>query len=492
MPILDQYGDPISTKPPPARAGGSVSMRQASFQYPISGLTPQKLVGILREADGGYLDRQAELFAEMEERDGHLLSQLEIRRLALAGLEWRVVPADDGTQARRIADAFSDWWENANQSDVILDCADAISQGVNITAMAWERSAGTWVPARFEQIRPSDLVFDRTSRRFKVMTADAPLGEYLPFGGGIEHRARARAGSPTRAGLGRTIAWWYLFKHYGIKDWLVFAELFGVPYRVGKYDPSTGNAEREALEAAVRGLGSDAAGVISRDTESRSSKPPSRAARTCSTTHRAVVTARSARQCWVRRVTSSEGAHGTQRLARCISACAWTSATATPSACAPTLRRDLAQPFAVFNFGEPAFNLAPRIVPILEEPEDLGEKAKTLKALHELGLEIPEDWVRETFGIPPVKAGGRVLSRGAAESSVAALESIWGARKPRRVNLEREVHPAAPGVLNGQMFASEVMDAATRAGETAYSTPSSASRRSPRTRAASMTCARTC
>ncbi|NJK43490.1 MAG: DUF935 family protein, partial [Pleurocapsa sp. SU_196_0] len=167
MPILDQFGQPITSKPPVARAGGAVSVRLNQFNYPISGLTPQKLVAVLREADEGYLEHQAELIAEMEERDGHLLSQLQIRRLALSGLEWRVVPADSSPQAQRIAEAFSDWWVNNDQNELILNTADAIGQGVSITQMTWARSSGHWYPSQFEHVSASNLVYDRVDKRFK-------------------------------------------------------------------------------------------------------------------------------------------------------------------------------------------------------------------------------------------------------------------------------------------------------------------------------------
>ncbi len=40
-----------------------------------------------------------------------------------------------------------------------------------------------------------------------------------------------------------------------------------MPLRVGKYEPGTSKADREALVQAVRSLDSDAAGIISKSTE---------------------------------------------------------------------------------------------------------------------------------------------------------------------------------------------------------------------------------
>ena len=47
--------------------------------YPSNGLTPRRLARIFREADEGNVRAQMELFEEMEEKDTHLFSQMQIR-----------------------------------------------------------------------------------------------------------------------------------------------------------------------------------------------------------------------------------------------------------------------------------------------------------------------------------------------------------------------------------------------------------------------------
>jgi len=36
----------------------------------------------------------------------------------------------------------------------------------------------------------------------------------------------------------------YLFKNYAIKGWIGFAEVYGMPLRVGKYEPGWGSLEK--------------------------------------------------------------------------------------------------------------------------------------------------------------------------------------------------------------------------------------------------------
>jgi len=53
-----------------------------------------------------------------------------------------------------------------------------------------------------------------------------------------------------------------MFKHYGLKDWMAFAEVFGMPLRLGKYRPGESQANIDILKMAVANLGIDAAAVI--------------------------------------------------------------------------------------------------------------------------------------------------------------------------------------------------------------------------------------
>ena len=57
--------------------------------YPADGLTPGRLVQILREADDGAIDRAMALYQQMEEKDAHLYAVARTRRLALTGLRGR-------------------------------------------------------------------------------------------------------------------------------------------------------------------------------------------------------------------------------------------------------------------------------------------------------------------------------------------------------------------------------------------------------------------
>ena len=65
----------------------------------------------------------------------------------------------------------------------------------------------------------------------------------------------------------RVTAMAYLAKNLALKDWMIFAEVFGMPIRVARYEPSATQEEKRELLRMLESLGSHAAGVFSRAVE---------------------------------------------------------------------------------------------------------------------------------------------------------------------------------------------------------------------------------
>ncbi len=269
--LYDQFGRPIQERDirsPETRDISVVQVRDRWSSYPSYGLTPQRLARILKEADNGDVVRQAELFEEMEEKDAHLASQLQTRKLSVQGLSWEILPAAEDATSKEIAefcnfaiDGLPDF------DDHILDLLDAISKGYSLTEILWDVSAGQAAIRGLRHVHPKKITF-RDSIYPRVLTDDEPIrGIDPPPYKFAYHRYKARSGYDTRAGIMRVCAWMYLFKNYAVKDWVSFSEVYGMPIRVGKYEPGAGKADKDALLSAVRMLGSDAAGIISKATE---------------------------------------------------------------------------------------------------------------------------------------------------------------------------------------------------------------------------------
>ena len=88
---------------PETRQLGAVSLAERWSTYPSVGLTPNRLAEIFREADLGDVYRQMELFEEMEEKDAHLASLLQTRKLAVLSKDYEILPYSKNSEDQAIA-----------------------------------------------------------------------------------------------------------------------------------------------------------------------------------------------------------------------------------------------------------------------------------------------------------------------------------------------------------------------------------------------------
>jgi len=237
--------------------------------YPSAGLTPRSLTAILREADAGDLVRQMELFSEMEQKDAHLFSCLQTRKLAVGGCSWTLEPGngDDGSVAAFVKDAIGGM---DNFEDALMDLLDALGKGFSVSEIMWETGPDGVLPRSLKKRPQKRFTFQEESGVSdlpRLLTDDKPVyGAPVAAGKFVVHMYRAGADMPEKGGLMRVLAWIYLFKNYALKDWVSFCEVFGMPLRLGVYSPSATKEDRESLIDAVTNLGSDAAGIISEST----------------------------------------------------------------------------------------------------------------------------------------------------------------------------------------------------------------------------------
>lgn len=136
--------------------------------YPSNGLTPRRLARIFREADEGNVRAQMELFEEMEEKDTHLFSQMQTRKLAVTGLDWEVQPFSEDEIDKEIADFIDEQLKGIeNFDEVLIDMLDAIGKGISIMELAWTVEDGRNVIEDIEYVHPKKLVWDSTINPWK-------------------------------------------------------------------------------------------------------------------------------------------------------------------------------------------------------------------------------------------------------------------------------------------------------------------------------------
>ena len=238
------------------------SVRNIVQGHPADGLTPQRLAMLLREAEQSNARAYLELAEQMEERDLHYLGVLSKRKRSIAQLDLTVVPAsrsaDDKAAARLVEELLLNRLE---LQDELFDIQDAIGKGYSVTEILWDTSLNQWAPKRLAHRDPRFFRFSlEDGETLELWTNDGyvPLPPFQFVG----HFGRVKSGLPIRGGLARAVAWPYLFKNFDLKSWVVFAEVFGHPLRVGKYHAGASEEDKAALLRALRNISTDCAAMV--------------------------------------------------------------------------------------------------------------------------------------------------------------------------------------------------------------------------------------
>jgi len=380
--------------------------------YPADGLTPARLASILRAADEGAIDQAMALFEQMEEKDTHLHCIANIRRLAVTGLPWRIVSAADVLEGvdRVAADEAADYCRQVlsridRLDETLQHLSLAIGRNIAVAENLWEvRDGGLTlvdiIPVAFDRI-----AFDEQYRP-RILTEEEPYrGIALPYGKFVVHVPHAICGHPMRGGLLRVSALAYLGKHFAMKDWLVFSEVFGMPLRVARYEPSATPEEKRELMKMLQTLGSDAAAIFSKAVELQlleagQGKAPPPYEAICRFFNEELAKA------WLGQTMTVETLRqaGTATVAMMQDEIRHELREDDIAKEGRTIRRDVLEPLVRLEFG-------PEVpVPFFrrqyQRRRDLKELAEILRiAVNDLGLAVPVRWVHEALGIPPADKG---------------------------------------------------------------------------------------
>lgn len=380
--------------------------------YPSNGLTPRRLARILRSADGGDVHEQMELFEEMEEKDAHLFSQMQTRKLAVTGLDWKVQAFSDDELDKKIAEFVDEQLKGIeNLDDIFIDILDAIGKGISVMEIEWGVDTdGSNIIKDIQYVHPKKLIWNSQTDEMMICTSEFPSGVQIPENKFVVHKYKAKSGHASRGGILRVVAWMYLFKNYDVKDWVSFCEVFGMPLRLGKYSAASSKDDKRALMEAIYTLGTDAAGIIPDSTviefiesnKTSSVEIYELLARYCDEQISKAV---------LGQTLSSDSGGGSYAQGKVHNEVRHDLTQADAKSLAVTVRRDIIRPLVVYNFGcdvnIPFFKFD------CEEAEDLKEKVEILKTLVcDMGLKVPESYIYKKFNIPEPEDREAILHPG--------------------------------------------------------------------------------
>jgi phage gp29-like protein len=468
--LLDAYGRPIvfqalrEEQAAPTLAG----IRNIySIIDDSVGLTPEKAVGILRTAEFGDPWLYLELAERMEEKDLLYQGVLHTRKMAVSQLDIDVSAAGDDAQALDDAEFVRDTLIDSTQidlHDVVFEMLDSLGKGFSATEIIWDtdgvnpKGGGpVWLPFRLKWRDPRWFMFDWISGEQLLVRTLRSDGPQLPVGrdawdsrlspmnfrirvGGlgfghevgiqpatqplapfkfITHVTRAKSGLPIRGGLARIAIWVYLFKNYVLKDWVVFAEVYGQPMRLGKYGPGATESDKTALLKAVSNIGTDAAAIIPEnmaiefvESKGGGQKSHEMYQNFCEYLDKLLTIGVLGQEL----TTQLPRGAGSRAAAEVHDVVRRDIATDDARRVSATLNRDLVKPLIDLNRG--SRRRYPSISIGFNEKEDLTNLLTALGPAVDRGMRISEKWLRQKFGAPEPIPGESLLqpAQRAAES----------------------------------------------------------------------------
>jgi phage gp29-like protein len=475
MKILDQYGKPIDAAVLKEPQTSRIAQLENQYLTPmLAGLTPGKLARILKQADDGDLLGQHRLFADMEERDTHMLCEINKRKLAVMELDWDIVPprnasAKEKADAEWIKEVLADAVDPIE--DLILALMDGVGHGFSLVELEWKEWGGEWLPAFHP--RPQEWFrLDRLRRELRLSDASAEGAALAPFGWVLHTHGKAKTGYQGRMGLHRALVWPFLYKAYSLADFAEFLEIYGLPIVLGKYYQGASADEKSSLMRAVTALGHDARAIMPADMQLEINKVTADGS---GTPHLAMVD-------WADRAQSKA------ILGQTMSAESKSSGLGSGNAdlhgevrndirnadakqIAGTITRDLIYSMLALNRGIDSLQRCPRLVFDTGEAEDITMLADGIEKLTKAGMKsIPVKWVHEKLRIPVPADGEATLGGTPSDTStnktppaaLAALSAVPDTAQPWAVLAADQLATVAQPVIDGWLTQiSSMLDAAS-------------------------------
>lgn len=244
------------------------TMLDETRRYLTDSPDPANMAAIMHSVDDGDLAAMIELNQEMEGKDAHLQGVANTRRLALTALPWTVVAPADVPEDQQdaaleaqefVADTLSripSWDTSIDQRPSILShLSSAIGPGLAVVELVWNRAR----LIHMEPVPGHRLLGDLFSGRGVFVQTDENIMQ------GVRARPpkflvftpSATAGMSLAVTITRAQANLWLLKHFATADWSAFAEVYGLPVRVGHGSQQTTPEERADAESMLKNMGSD-------------------------------------------------------------------------------------------------------------------------------------------------------------------------------------------------------------------------------------------
>ena len=242
--------------------------------------------------------------------------------------------------------------------------------------------------------------------RLRDGTADG--ADLWPFGW-VVHTHRSKSGWLPRVGLFRTVAWAYLIRAYALESAILYTQVHGLPFRLGKYPAGSREEDKAALKTALANLGRDASGIIPQGMDILFESPAN------ATQDIPGILVTRCEQGMSKAIlggtltTQADGKTSTNALGEVHNEVRPDILTSDAAQIAATITRQILAPLAYLNCGVSDPALLPWFRFDTRQAEDIKVFADALPNLASV-MDIPAAWAHEKLKIPQAGEGEKVLS----------------------------------------------------------------------------------
>lgn len=408
--LVSTKAEPIQTDEAMVTANGRVLS-----DHPSNRITPSKLKSILEDAESGDITAQHELFMDIEEQDSAIGANIQTRKRAILTLDWRIAEPRNATPAEEKLQTEIDelFYQYPNLENLLMDMMDAVGHGFSALEIEWKLENGKYIPHNFIPRPQSWFKLDKNDNLL-LKTPTNTMGEPLRQFGWVVHSHKSRSVQLARMGLFRTLAWLYMFKHYSVRDFAEFLELYGMPIRIGKYGAGATNEEKRTLLRALAQIGHNAAGIMPDSMTIELHNAANTGAGSANNPFLQMVDwceKSIARLILGQTLTSgADGKSSTNALGNVHNEVRRDLLVSDAKQVAQTITQQIIMPYLQINVDP---NIALHRVPYFEfdtkKYDDLSTFADAIPKLVGIGVQIPEKWTRDKLGIPEAQDGEVVL-----------------------------------------------------------------------------------
>lgn len=418
---------PVEIAERPAQNAAEMAERQSRLMYSSrwASLSPRDYGAMLRNFELGYFPQCAPTMERVIAYDGIVGTVAPKRWRAVSGKDWEIATVDDSEEAKRQADFLDDFFRtlvasSATATDMRCGIETLIFQLVQAQAFKYAAAEIEWQPAttaKGERTYHARTIhcplrfFEATSRELRIITSATSMMR----GDALDRRGWLVACAPGEP-LALPTLLLFMLKMTPLEDWAVTVETFAVPFVFGKTSAAYGSQEWKNLENLVRNAKNRFGGVIGKDVEvvvqnglSQTGSP-----------HKEMIEYldRTLISLWrggdLSTLSQAGDSAGSNPQSDEMDAIAESDMQFVEG----VLNSQIANTFLKLVFGE---NVQPMAFFKFVRNDEMKRAAEiaTIKTAYEMGLELPENYVRAKFGIPAVAEGDKILKR--AESAEMPL-----------------------------------------------------------------------